>query len=219
MPFIDFLKCRKRVLSSIFKFMTLITLSFSIAAYFVIHSVLSANKVKLWLNETIIAKKYYRLFFNVVATVGLLIICIFYLLVEKVLLLKNEWLHWPGLLLIISGLVWVLKAMKGYHLGEFLGTYQLKFGTQPKNIELVVNGLNAQVRHPLYFGTLLILWGMFFIIPNDAAFAVATLSTLYIFIGATLEERKLEQQFGETYRLYKRHVPMLIPFCWRSSAK
>ena len=34
-----------------------------------------------------------------------------------------------------------------------------------------------------------------------------------------LEERKLEQQFGDAYRLYRKHVPMLIPFRWSSGDK
>jgi protein-S-isoprenylcysteine O-methyltransferase Ste14 len=35
---------------------------------------------------------------------------------------------------------------------------------------------------------------------------------IYIYIGATLEERKLEQVFGEEYKAYQRNVKMLLPF-------
>lgn len=37
--------------------------------------------------------------------------------------------------------------------------------------------------------------------------------TVWIIIGAFLEERDLFAEFGETYREYQRQVPMLIP--WR----
>jgi protein-S-isoprenylcysteine O-methyltransferase Ste14 len=82
---------------------------------------------------------------------------------------------------------------------------------------LNTSGLNAQVRHPLYFGTLLALWGTFLLYPTDASLLVAGVSTLYLLIGSKLEERKLEQQFGDAYRSYQRKVPMLIPFKWRHS--
>ena len=42
---------------------------------------------------------------------------------------------------------------------------------------------------------------------------------LYLFVGSKLEERKLEQQFGEAYRSYQRNVPMLFPFRWKRRRK
>jgi protein-S-isoprenylcysteine O-methyltransferase Ste14 len=41
--------------------------------------------------------------------------------------------------------------------------------------------------------------------------AAAVGITLYILIGARLEERKLLSQFGEDYRAYQQKVPMFIP--------
>ena len=37
--------------------------------------------------------------------------------------------------------------------------------------------------------------------------------TLWIVLGAILEERDLVAEFGEEYARYRRHVPMLVP--WR----
>jgi protein-S-isoprenylcysteine O-methyltransferase Ste14 len=36
--------------------------------------------------------------------------------------------------------------------------------------------------------------------------------TVYILIGATLEERDLLRHFGEKYASYRKRVAMLIPF-------
>jgi protein-S-isoprenylcysteine O-methyltransferase Ste14 len=41
--------------------------------------------------------------------------------------------------------------------------------------------------------------------------------TVWIVVGAFLEERDLVAEFGETYREYQRQVPMLIP--WRLKSK
>jgi protein-S-isoprenylcysteine O-methyltransferase Ste14 len=38
--------------------------------------------------------------------------------------------------------------------------------------------------------------------------------SLYLVIGAFLEERKLLKEFGDDYRLYKNRVSMLFPWKW-----
>jgi protein-S-isoprenylcysteine O-methyltransferase Ste14 len=77
--------------------------------------------------------------------------------------------------------------------------------------ELELGGMNRYVRHPLYFGTLLLIWSLFFIYPFVKNLLACLVITLYTVWGAILEEKKLSAQFGDKYILYKRSVPMLIP--------
>lgn len=71
-------------------------------------------------------------------------------------------------------------------------------------------GLYKYVRHPLYFGVLLVIW----ITPSmthDHLF-FSEVMTAYTLIGIWFEERDLVRRYGEDYVKYQRRTPMLIPF-------
>ncbi|HEY0750359.1 MAG TPA: hypothetical protein VGD26_04355, partial [Chitinophagaceae bacterium] len=49
-------------------------------------------------------------------------------------------------------------------------------------------------------------------VMTAAHFLFAVLTTGYILTAIQLEEKDLVIQFGNKYRAYKKHVPMLLPF-------
>ena len=82
-------------------------------------------------------------------------------------------------------------------------------------MQLKMDGIHKYVRHPLYLGTLLFIWGLFFICPMLNNLIAVIIITLYVFAGIIFEEKKLLQQFGTSYTDYISSVPMIFPVIFK----
>ena len=69
---------------------------------------------------------------------------------------------------------------------------------------LQTTGPYRLVRHPIYLGWMLIVFGAAHMTGDRLAFAV--ISSLYLVIAIPWEERALERTFGDAYRRYKGEV-------------
>jgi protein-S-isoprenylcysteine O-methyltransferase Ste14 len=185
-------------------------------AYAALHSLLASLRCKAWVTRRWPAlAPYYRLAFNLQSIILVLP------LVWATYAIPGDWLwRWtgPGAWLA-NGLA--LAAISGffltggtYDMGEFLGTKPWR----EKRIDAVehdgfrISPLHRYVRHPWYALGLVLVWTRDM---NAPLLVSASAVTLYLFIGAWLEERKLEAHFGAAYREYKQRVPGLIPLPWK----
>lgn len=178
--------------------------------YYVIHSVLAASPVKLFF-ERKLGKyfRYYRLAYSVFATITLLALLLYQYSFDSPLL--NSWVvvkYGAFMFLVLPGAVIMTLAIKKYFL-LLSGVRSLFEPTPP--VELKVEGIHRFTRHPLYGGTILFVWGLFFIFPMLSNLVACVLLTLYVLVGIVFEEKKLNREFGEKYEKYKMDVPMLIP--------
>ncbi len=113
----------------------------------------------------------------------------------------------------VLGWVVLVLALREYDLGHFSGLSQIRAhrrGTpEPEDEPLVTAGLHRFVRHPLYLGAHMILWGG---AGDGFGLATAAWGSVYLVIGARFEEKKLVRLYGDGYRDYQDRVPALIPW-------
>ncbi len=114
------------------------------------------------------------------------------------------------------GLGWFLVVFSGFLIDHFhlFGLRQVHAHLTGSDIPekgFTTPLLYRWVRHPIYFGLLLGIWATPLMTFSHLLFAVAF--SVYIIVGAHLEEHDLEAWFGDRYRQYRKAVPMLVP--WR----
>lgn len=125
-----------------------------------------------------------------------------------------DWARWSLKGVYILGWGGFLYGLTGYDLGRLMGTAQLrnhfKGITEPEDEPLRTDGLHRYVRHPLYAGGFLIIWGR---VGSEFDLAVAVWASLYLVVGTVFEERKLLRLYGDAYADYRAKVPAVLP--WR----
>ena len=72
---------------------------------------------------------------------------------------------------------------------------------------LVTTGIFAHIRHPMYASLLALAWGIFFQGPSWPGLAVATVSSFFLWLTATADERECLAWFGRPYADYMRRTP------------
>ena len=120
----------------------------------------------------------------------------------RLLLQALFWIGWGGVLvstyLVDHFALFGLKQVYNY----------LK-GRSEAAIPFKSPALYKMVRHPLYFGFIIAFWSTPRMTFGHLFFAVMT--TVYILVAIQFEERDLMRSYGETYRVYRQRVSMLIP--------
>jgi protein-S-isoprenylcysteine O-methyltransferase Ste14 len=185
--------------------------------YGVVHSWLASLGVKAWAKRKYgsSADRWYRLAYNVFAVITLLPV------LALLVLLPDQHLYtipFPGAVFFLGaqflGALIIVVGLLQAGVWSFFGLRHLVGSTPVKEkTELVTRGLYRWMRHPLYTGGLLFIWFTPLMTRNLLALNIGL--TLYLIVGAFLEERRLLHEFGEAYAEYQRCVPMIIPLPWK----
>jgi protein-S-isoprenylcysteine O-methyltransferase Ste14 len=185
-------------------------LVFAWLVFGLVHSLLAATVVKTklmqWMGRD---SRYYRLLYSILAFATLAWVLHQHFSIQEIILWQPPVLQkifaW---ILVLGGLAIMVVCIKKYFL--YLSGIDALMDVQYKPV-LEQTGLHAYVRHPLYFGTLAFVWGIWWGYPYMHNLVSVLCITLYTLIGAYFEERKLLIEYGEVYRLYQQKTPMIIP--------
>ena len=121
---------------------------------------------------------------------------------------------YAGVLIAIAVFIWGAVVLQGVDLFGLAAIKTHLRGTTDATSSFVIRGPYRWVRHPWYAAAILLFWSCVDFTADRVLFNV--LWTVWICVGALLEERDLLREFGSVYDNYRPHVPMLIP--WRVPA-
>ena len=180
--------------------------------FFVQHSIMVRRKFRLWLTRTVRAD-FHGALYAAASGSCLLVVVGLWQPVGSPWWAPGGTVRWAMMAVFLAagaGAWWGSRS-----LGEF-DALGVKPAMQAFDSEkpmaasaFAVRGPYRWVRHPLYLFSLVIIW-------SGPVFTADRLLhnglwTVWIVIGATMEERDLVGCFGDAYRTYQKTVPMLLP--------
>lgn len=187
-----------------------IFLSLCWIVYCALHSILAAGRVKGWTARTFPKlSAYYRIGYILFALMGLVAIILYQLwMPTSFLWMQHDAVLVVGLIVMTSGLLLMAVCIKKYFAGlSGLQALNENFGGN----KLQITGVHRYVRHPLYSGTFVFLWGAWLAWPALSFLLSNIIITVYTVWALRWEEAKLIREFGADYLQYRKRVPALVP--------
>lgn len=161
--------------------------------------------------------RFYRLFYTVFAFVSLSLVIYYQVQIASPRLLEQSlFLAISGSAIMLAGVVVMAICIKKYFM-SLSGLKSLYLNDEQAANQLQVSGIHRFVRHPLYSGTFLAIWGLWLLVPQLSLLLANGVITIYTLLAISWEEKKLEAEFGDSYRKYKKQVPKLMPLPGRTS--
>lgn len=103
-----------------------------------------------------------------------------------------------GYSIIIIGIVLIIVAKKT--LGEFFTTSIIPKG-------LVTHGIYSKIRHPMFFGAIIVFFGISLIFSSIIGFLLVIFLLIPFFIYSAIEEETiLKEKYKERYTKYKKNT-------------
>ena len=176
-------------------------------AYFGLHSALATTKVKkFFLSRFGCIASTYRLLYSLFSFLGLFaFVCYLIGLEHHLIIQPTGFTALVGTITGLWGVLVLVLSFRAYSLREFIGLMS------EEKTGLVITGIQSKVRHPLYLGTILLVLGLWCLMPSIENAISTILLIIYIQIGIVWEEKKLVNRFGSDYETYQKNVPKLLP--------
>lgn len=122
---------------------------------------------------------------------------------------ENWWTWAPAAILFWIGISIYRQAFRGFHRSQVSGLDELEPDRHRQH--LVTTGIRARVRHPIYLGHLCEVIGWSVGTGLAPLFLLLGFALVAGFVMIRIEDRELEQRFGEQYRRYRASVPAVVP--------
>lgn len=128
---------------------------------------------------------------------------------RSIALYQSGWAWLPAALVFSLGISLYQMGGANFSLKQLRGEPEIS--GQKEEQRLVITGIRAHVRHPVYLAHLceMLAWSV-----GTGLLVCYSLTGLAIFTGVFMiraEDAELEQRFGEDYRKYRNAVPAVLP--------
>jgi methanethiol S-methyltransferase len=171
------------------------------------HSVLARESVKARVSR-LVPEALVRSVYVWTASLLLILVCALWAPIGGELYNNRGWRALAHAAVQLYGVWLIAQSVRGIDPLELAGIRR-----EAARGPLQIRGPYALVRHPLYFGWVLAVFGTAHMTGDRLAFAAIT--TLYLVIAIPWEERSLVRSFGEDYLRYTRQVPWrIVPFIY-----
>ena len=191
---------------------TLILDAFLSVFFFCQHSIMIRRSVRERLSG-FIPDEYYSAFYALSSGIALTVLLLFWQRIPDPRVSASGLSYWllrVMFFVCMAGFHWVAKSLGSF---DALGIKQIKRrlrNKETREMPLAVKGAYRWVRHPLYSISLLMIWSCPVLTADRLLFNV--LWSVWIVAATMMEERDLVYKFGDQYRAYQMHVPMIIPY-------
>jgi protein-S-isoprenylcysteine O-methyltransferase Ste14 len=128
---------------------------------------------------------------------------------RHVALYATPWDWIAALLVFALGFSIYSQSVKNFTGKQLGGIPELLAGH--KEQRLVTSGIRSRVRHPVYLGHLCEMLGWSIGTGLVICYALTVFAAATGAVMIRLEDRELEQRFGEDFRAYRQRVPALLP--------
>lgn len=163
------------------------------------HSIMARSGAKAWLRRVVPATLE-RTLYVWVASLLFLGVCVAWQPTREVVWRLPGASAWLGAASQALGLLVTALGARQIDIWDLSGVRTTSGPLDP----LTEQGPYGLVRHPIYFGWVLMVWAT--PVMSSGRLLFAALSTLYLVIAIPLEERSLEAAYGDAYRQYQARV-------------